>query len=320
MTVKAAPKSLLQILYGGKIVLTPMMTTLVKGALCGTVAVFLAAAGTADFVKAGELELIEDNTLIVAFNGDMPGTGWQDGRLIGLDGELMNMVATNLGLKVKPALMEWAGEIASLKARRVDIMHGMMGWNDQRIKVISISDPIYYGGANITQRKSTNWQSITELEGRTIATIQGFGWIDQLKAIEGSELKLYDTSDAAIRDLLAGRIEALFADPPLIQYALSKNPDWDIHALPVTQEFDEKYSLLTGKYNVVFGLSQEAPDLLEAVNAEIAKIWASCANYEVAKKYGLGEKSWFDPGSLNLRAGIDRPADWKQPTLPDSCG
>jgi polar amino acid transport system substrate-binding protein len=200
--------------------------------------------------------------------------------------------------------MEWAAEIASVKAGRVDIMHGMMGWNDQRIKVINISDPIYYGGANITQKKSTNYSTVKELEGKTIATIQGFGWIDQLKQIEGSELKLYDTSDAAIRDLLAGRIEALFADPPLIQYAISKNPDWDIHAVAIQQDFDEKYSLLTGKYNVVFGLSQDAPNLLKAVNEKIAEIWATCKNIEVAKKYGLGDASWFDPGSLNLRAGV----------------
>lgn len=291
----------------------------IKRTICGVATVVMAMAGASEAVKAAGLEVVEDSVLTVAFNGDMPGTGWQDGGLIGLDGELMGMVADGLGLKVKPALMEWAGEIASVKAGRVDIMHGMMGWNDQRIKVINISDPIYYGGANITQKKSTNWQSVKDLEGKTIATIQGFGWIDQLKAIEGAELKLYDTSDAAIRDLLAGRIEALFADPPLIQYAIAKNPDWDIHALPITQAFDEKYSLLTGKYNVVFGLSQDAPNLLAAVNAEIAKIWASCTNLEVAKKYGLGDKSWFDPGSLNLRAGVDRPADWKQPTLPDSC-
>jgi polar amino acid transport system substrate-binding protein len=282
------------------------------------VATLLAGAVERD-AGAAELELIEAGTLTVAFNGDMPGTGWQDGRLIGLDGELMHWVAEELGLKVKPALMEWAAEIQSVKTRRVDIMHGMMGWNDQRIKVINISDPIYYGGANITQKKSTNWSTVKELEGRTIATIQGFGWIDQLKAIEGTKLKLYDTSDAAIRDLLAGRIEALFADPPLIQYAISKNPDWDIHAVAIQQDFDEKYSLLTGKYNVVFGLSQDAPELLKAVNAKIAEIWASCRNREVAAKYGLGDPSWFDPGALNLRADVDRPKDWKQPTLPDNC-
>ena len=56
-----------------------------------------------------------------------------------------------------------------------------------------------------------------------MATITGFGWIDEIKSIPGLKLSLYDTSDAAIRDLLAGRIDALFADPPLVQYAISKN-------------------------------------------------------------------------------------------------
>ena len=111
----------------------------------------------------------------------------------------------------------------------------------------------------------------------------------------------------------------MFADPPLIQYAIAKNPDWDIHAVAIQQDYDEKYGLLTGKYNVVFGLNKDAPELLKAVNEQIAKLWAECKNIEVAQKYGLGALSWYDPGSLNLRAGVDRPTDWKQPTLPDSC-
>ena len=109
---------------------------------------------------AGDLEVIEAGKLNVAFNGDMPGTSYENGRLIGLDGELMHLVADGLGLEVVPNLMEWAAEIQSVKTGRVDIMHGMMGWNDERIKVINISDPIYYGGANITQSKSTNWSTV----------------------------------------------------------------------------------------------------------------------------------------------------------------
>ena len=35
-------------------------------------------------------------------------------------------------------------KIQSVKTGRVDVMHGMMGWNDQRIKVINITDPIYF--------------------------------------------------------------------------------------------------------------------------------------------------------------------------------
>lgn len=268
---------------------------------------------------AAELETVKPGVLMVAYNGDMPGTGTKDGKLIGLDGEIMQWIGEQLGLTVEPVLMEWAAEIESVKSRRVDAMHGMMGWNDQRIKVINITDPIYYGGANITQKKSNNWSTVKDLEGKTIATIQGFGWIDQLKQIPNTTLQLYDTSDAAMRDLLAGRIDALFADPPLVQYTISQNPDWDVHAIPVQQGFEEKYSLLTGKYNIVFGLSKDAPNLLKAFNEKIAEVWAKCLNRDIAKKYGLGDPSWFDPGELNLRAGVDRPKDWVQPTLPESC-
>lgn len=287
-------------------------------AVAAAAAIWLLGAGIVP-AQADKLELIEEGKLIVAFNGDMPGTGWQDGRLIGLDGEIMHWVADQLGLEVKPALMEWAAEIESVKSRRVDAMHGMMGWNDQRIKVINITDPIYYGGANITQKKTNNWSTVKDLEGKTIATIQGFGWIDQLKQIPNTTLQLYDTSDAAMRDLLAGRIDALFADPPLVQYTISRNPDWDVHAIAIQQGFEEQYSLLTGKYNVVYGLSQEAPNLLKAFNEKIAEVWEKCLNRDIAKKYGLGDPSWFDPGDINLRAGVDRPKDWVQPTLPEAC-
>ena len=269
-------------------------------------------------VCAGELELIEPGKLIVAFNWDMPGTGWQDGRLIGLDGELMDWVAKELGLVVKPALMDWSAEIASVKSRRVDIMHGMMGWNVHRTKVVSMTDPIYYQSANITQRKGQNWSTIKDLENRRVATITGFGWIDEIKSIPGLKLSLYDTTDAAIRDLLSDRVEALFADPPLVQYALTRNPQWPIHAVPVAEKDIPDYPILTGTFNTVFAVSQDAPNLLKAVNEKITEIWRTCLNRKIAAKYGLGEESWFIPGK-NLRRGVDRSADWRQPISPSDC-
>jgi ABC-type amino acid transport substrate-binding protein len=281
--------------------------------------VALGLAWVDDSNAAGQLETIKPGVLTVAYNGDMPGTGVKEGKLIGLDGELMQWIGEQLGLKVEPALMEWAAEIESVKSRRVDAMHGMMGWNEPRTKVINITDPIYYGGANITQKKTTKWSTIKDLDGKTIATIQGFGWIDQLKVIPNTTLKLYDTSDAAMRDMLAGRIDALFADPPLVQYTISQNPGWEIHAIPIKQDYDPKYSTITGKYNVVFGLSKEAPNLLKAVNEKIAEIWTKCLNRQVSKKYGLDDPSWYEPGAENERAGKDRAADWKQPTLPAAC-
>lgn len=268
---------------------------------------------------AEELELIEPGKLHVALNGDMPGTGLEGGRLKGLDGEIMAWVAEQLGLEVEPHMMEWASEIASVRAGRVDAMHGMMAWTAEREKVINISDPIYYVSPVIVQPKGQNWDSVEDLEGSTFGTITGFALIPDLKRIPGLELKLYDTTDAAIRDLMAGRVEAIFADPPLVHWALQQNPDWPLHYAPI-KEFHPDYPVLTGRYGVVFGLNAEADNLLQAINEQIAKLWQSCTNWEIAKKYGMAQEAWFTPPETkSARIGVDRPEGWTYPTLPDSC-
>ena len=131
-------------------------------------------------------------------------------------------------------------------------------------------------------------------------------------------MSLYDTTDAAIRDLLSDRVEALFADPPLVQYALTRNPQWPIHAVSVAEKDIPDYPIITGTFNTVFAVSQDAPNLLKAVNEKIAEIWRTCLNRKIAAKYGLGEESWFIPGK-NLRHGVDRSSDWRQPVSPSDC-
>jgi ABC-type amino acid transport substrate-binding protein len=290
--------------------------------LCGfaasaALAAAVALGGTVP-ASASDLELVKDGKLTVGFNGDMPGTGWQDGGLIGIDGEIMMWVIDELGLEVEPALMEWAALIASIQARRIDVMHGMMGWTEARTEVIAITDPIYYAGANISQRSDTSWSRLEDLEGKSIATIQGFGWIPELRELD-ADLALYDTSDAAVRDLLAGRVDAVFLDPPLAQWVAHRNPDWDMHSVPIENEFDPEMPTLTGKYMVVFGYSKEAPELGEALNAAIAKLWETCTNIKIAEEYGFADRFWFTPPEIDARAGVDRPEDWEPPTLPDNC-
>jgi polar amino acid transport system substrate-binding protein len=244
----------------------------------------------------------------------MPGTGTKDGALVGIDGEIMTWVANRLGLTVEPQLMEWAAEIESVKSRRVDTMHGMMGWNQPRTEVITITDPIYYAGALMTQKKGAGITKLDQLKDKRVATIQGFGWVQELQSIN-PDLKLYDTSDAAIRDLSAGRVDVLFADPPLIQYVATQQPDLDIESIPVTDPYDPALVTLTGKYQVVFGMSKEAPKLEKCINDAIAELWKSCENYKIAAKYGFDDKYWFTPPTENPRVGIDRDENWKYPEL-----
>lgn len=259
-------------------------------------------------------ELIEGGKLHVAFNGDMPGTGVKDGKLTGIDGSIMANVAARLGLEVVPEQMEWSAEIESVKSRRVDIMHGMMGWGEARSKVITMTEPIYYSGALMTQLKGAGIKTLEDLKGKRIGTQQGFGWVPELQSI-APDLMLYDTSDAALRDLAAGRVDVLFLDPPLIRYAETIQPELNIESIPVVAPFDPALSQITDKYQVVFGMSKDAPKLEACINAAIKEIWANCENIKAASNFGFGDKYWFSPPSQPTRRGIDRPADWTYPEL-----
>jgi ABC-type amino acid transport substrate-binding protein len=258
-------------------------------------------------------ETIEKDVLTIGFTGDMPGTGYQDGKMIGYDGEILQRIADDLKLKVHPALMEWSGTIASVQAKRIDVMAGTMGWTEQRSKIMTLSDPIHYFKNGITQSDKNNWSKLKDLEGKKIGTITGFSFIPELRKISGLQLSLYDTSDAAVRDLMAGRIDAVIGDPPVMQYAISRNPQWHIK-FQAFADSSPDFPLLTGLGQVVFGLNTDSPALAKAVNAEIAKLWQTCELRKIGRTYGLVQDVWFIPVGANLRAGVDRPANWALPS------
>jgi polar amino acid transport system substrate-binding protein len=259
---------------------------------------------------------IEPGKLNVALNGDMPMTGLKDGKLIGTDGDLMVLIADRLGLEVVPHMMEWSAEIQSTKQGKVDIMHGAMGWIAARSEIMLLTDPIYYFGTFLAQKQDTSWSTFEDMKGRSVATVSGFTLVPELKEVEGiGEVKLYDTTDGALRDLIAGRVDMAILDPPLMQLAIAENPDWNLHQVAVQPEPD-KYPIMSQVYNVIFGINPEEQELHDAVNEQIAQIWADCTNVEVMGKYGLGDQSWFTPPPQeeNLRIGVDRPKDWVAPS------
>ena len=98
-----------------------------------------------------------------------------------------------------------------------------------------------------------------------------------------------------------------------------EEPDWDIHAIPLDAEHDPELPVITAKWNMVFGMSQEAPNLVKAVNAAIAELWESCKNFEVATRYGFGDPFWSSRRRFRQRQGVDRPEDWEPYVLPEHC-
>jgi len=279
----------------------------------------LVAGGFITVPASGEaVKTVQPGKLTIAMNGDMPMTQLKDGKLGGTDGELMVYVAKKLGLEPVVQQMDWAAEIESTKQGKVDVMHGAMGWIEPRTKIMNLTEPIYYFGTLLAQKTDHNWHSFADMKGHSVATVTGFTLVPELKKVDGiGEVKLYDTSDGVMQDLVAGRVDIAILDPPLMQYAIKEHPEWKLHQVALDPEPD-KYPIMSTKYNVIFGVNKDEPELAEAMNAVIRDIWKECTNVKTMANYGLGDKSWFIPPPKNPRVGVDRKADYAAPTA-DHC-
>jgi polar amino acid transport system substrate-binding protein len=202
--------------------------------------------------------------------------------------------------------MDWSAEIESVKAGKVDIMLGAMGWTKERSEVINLTDPIYYFGIFLVQKKETNYSTVEDMAGRTVGTVNGFAQAQELKTVPGTkEVKLYDTTDAALRDVVAGRVDMIILDPPVTGYAIKQHPEWGLHQVLMTAD-PQKYPMMAGYFSIVMGINKEETELHDAVNAEIQRMWSECTNVENLGKFGLAEARWFQPPKENARAGTDR--------------
>lgn len=276
------------------------------------------AAVLAASLASAQVKTLEPGKLTIGINGDMPMTQLKDGVLSGTDGEVMVFAAKEAGLEPKVVQMDWAALIEATKQGKIDVMHGAMGWLEARTKIMILSEPIYYFGTLLAQKEENNFTSFADMKGRKVGTVTGFTLVPELKGVEGiGEVKLYDTSDGVMQDLLAGRIDMAILDPPLVQYAIFQHPEWKLKQLPLTPEAD-KYPVMSTKYNVIFGINKNEPELAEALNAGIKKAWADCLNVKAMAKYGLGDKSWFVPPEKNPRIGVDRPDGYQAPNA-DHC-
>lgn len=275
-------------------------------AACG---VALAGLRTRCGLAAPSFKTVSPGVLTVAINGDMPMTSVKDGKLIGTDGEMIVSIAQKLGLEARPSLMEWSATVESVRTGRTDIMLGNMGWTPVRAKVLLITDAIYYAGTFVTMKKDIPLEKATigDMKGHSIGTVTGFTIVPEMKKVPGTtDVKLYDTSDACIRDVVAGRLDFAVLDPPTVDYMILQNAGWGLKQIPIVH--DDAFAQLTSKQHTVMGMNQDNHDLFDAVNAGVAWLWKTKLNAKLLAKYGVKNPDYLVPPATNPRIGVDRDA------------
>jgi polar amino acid transport system substrate-binding protein len=122
--------------------------------------------------------------------------------------------------------------------------------------------------------------AVADMKGYSVGSVTGFTIVPELKKVPGTtDVKLYDTTDACIRDVVVGRLDLAFLDAPTVAYLIQQNPSWGLKQVPLDQ--DSAFPILTTKQHTVFGLNGENSDLFDAVNAGVAWLWRTKLNAQL---------------------------------------
>ncbi|MFF7788667.1 transporter substrate-binding domain-containing protein [Streptomyces sp. NPDC007991] len=272
--------------------------------------------------ETAALGTLTPGVLKVAVQPYAPYTSVQGGRIVGLDGDILAYAAKKLGLKVEPEVTDFAGMLAGVQSRRVDITVGGVAWSADRQKQGLFTDPPYYSPPAMAVRSGKAYKTVGDLEGLNLGTVEGYVWVKSIQAVPGAKLHAYPDANGVFDDLGAGRVDVGFLDPLIIIAAQKQRPELKIDTQyltpPTAAQVKAKPAYAYFQpYQTGFYLPKQATKLERAISAQIDAMYKNGELEGLVRKYGGDPEQFLVPAAdvATARRGVDRPQDWTPPSI-----
>jgi polar amino acid transport system substrate-binding protein len=152
------------------------------------------------------VETVEEGKLTVALTNTPPYSFEENNEIAGIDSDLVKEFAVQECLEIDYAPYTYATAIPAVEQARVDVALGGFYRTEARAEVVTLSAPLYLDELSVYSTEG--YSTVDELTGKTIGTVEGYLWVDDLKALEGTETRVYPDSLSLAQDLKAGRLGA----------------------------------------------------------------------------------------------------------------
>ena len=200
--------------------------------------------------------------------------------------DLITEIGKDAGFQVQIEPMQFSTLIPSLTSNKIDIISAAMFATSARKEVIDFSEAVYtYGeGLVVPRTDARNYASQEDLKGEVVGAQVGTAFVDALKKTGlFSEVKAYDTIPDIMRDVNAGRLKAGFADLPILAYNLKLGAFGEVRLV-------DSYKPVTVG-TVAIGIRKTDQELLDKINASLAKLKANGTLDKILDRWGLKPKA-----------------------------
>jgi polar amino acid transport system substrate-binding protein len=171
----------------------------------------------------GTLEKIRASKVMVAGNSGSypPFEMMQGNKLVGFDADMAEELGKRMGVAVKFEIIDFKGIVAALTSKRVDVLISAVTWTPERAERMSFSVPYYNAGIGALYRERTPITKPEDLGGKVVGVQLGSSgelFVRQRLGKVVKEIKTYDDIILAVKDLEAGRVEAVVNPIPVLRH------------------------------------------------------------------------------------------------------
>ncbi len=195
--------------------------------------------------------------------------------------DLIRAIGADAGFAVSIEPMQFSTLIPALTTSKIDLIAAAMFATPVRAQVIDFTDTVitYGEGLVVPAADKKDYVAMADLKGTTVGAQVGTAFVEPLqKSGLFTEVKIYDTIPDILRDVNAGRLQAGFADYPIVAYNLQ------LGGFPGTRLVRTYKPAVPG--SVAIGVRKGDP-LKGRIDASLAKLKVDGSVGKILAKWGL---------------------------------
>ena len=212
----------------------------------------------------GEVSLVKSGTLSVCTNTPYkPFEYEENGTIVGLDADIANAIASDLGVKAQLTSISFEGldSGTGLATGQCDIALAGIGVTDERKSKIEFTTVYFDDNLAILVPKGSSITSAADLKGVSVGAQQATSGETYAKE-NGAEVIQYEDTSLMFSALKTGQVKAVTANLSVVSEALTNDPD----------SFKIAYQDSENTEQIAAAVSSNNKALLTKANATIAKL------------------------------------------------
>ena len=201
------------------------------------------------------------------------------GEIVGFDIDVVNAVAKKAGFEVKFVNTPWEGIFNTLQQGDRDFLVSAITITDERKQTMDFSNPYFDANQLIAVRESSKVAKFNDLKPLKVGVQTGTTGDEVVSKLQGknsTNVKRFESTPLALKELEAGGLDAVVADNGVIENYVANNTSFKFKTVKDASFSPEQYGLAVRKGN---------SELIEKLNKGLGEIKADGTYDQIYAKY-----------------------------------